>query len=139
MPLMPKRVKYRKMQRGVLRGKAMRGNKVDFGEYGLKALSCGFITARQIEAGRVAITHYLGRTGKVWVRMFPYKPMTAKPLETRMGKGKGDVDYWACPVKAGQVMYEIGGVPREMAREALNRAAHKMPIKTRFVERSSVR
>jgi large subunit ribosomal protein L16 len=136
MPLMPKRVKYRKSQRRWAKGKAVSGSSVVFGEYGLKALGTARITAKQIEAGRVAATHFLAREGKVWVRMFPDKPMTAKPLETRMGKGKGDVDHWVCPIRAGQVLYEIGGVPRDLAVEALNRTAHKMPIKTKFVERS---
>ncbi len=138
MPLMPKRVKYRKLQRGKIKGKAVTGSRVVFGEFGLKALGRGLITAKQIEAGRVAATHYLAREGKVWVRMFPAKPITGKPLETRMGKGKGEVDHWACPIRPGQILYEIGGVPRELATEALNRTAHKMPIKTRFAERSNI-
>jgi large subunit ribosomal protein L16 len=136
MPLMPKRVKYRKRQRGrKLRGKAITGSRVVFGEFGLKALATGFITARQIEAGRVAATHFLAREGKVWIRMFPDKPMTAKPLEQRMGKGKADVSHWVCPVKRGQILYEIGGVAKDLAVEAFNRSSHKMPVKTRFVER----
>jgi len=138
MPLMPKRVKYRKLQRGKIKGKAVTGSRVVFGEFGLKALGRGLITAKQIEAGRVAATHYLAREGKVWVRMFPAKPITGKPLETRMGKGKGEVDHWACPIRPGQILYEIGGVPKELATEALNRTAHKMPIKTRFAERSNI-
>lgn len=138
MPLMPKRVKYRKCQRGRIKGKAITGSRVVFGEYGLKALGRGLITAKQIEAGRVAATHFLAREGKVWIRMFPAKPITGKPLETRMGKGKGEVDHWACPIRPGQILYEIGGVPRELATEALNRTAHKMPIKTRFAERSNI-
>ncbi len=136
MPLMPKRVKYRKRQRGRLKGKAVTGSRVVFGEFGLKALTRGYITARQIEAGRVAATHFLAREGKVWVRMFPDRPVTGKPLETRMGKGKGDVDHWTCPARPGQILYEIGGVPRDIALEALNRAAHKMSVRTRFVDRS---
>lgn len=136
MPLMPKRVKYRKKQRGrKLKGKASTGSRVVFGEFGLKVLETGFITARQIEAGRVAATHFLAREGKVWIRMFPDKPMTAKPLEQRMGKGKADVDHWVCPVKKGQILYEIGGVGKEVAVEALNRTAHKMPLRAIFVER----
>lgn len=136
MPLMPKRVKYRKWQRGrKVKGKAVTGSRVVFGEYGLKALSSGSISAQQIEAGRVAATHFLDREGKVWIRMFPSKPVTSKPLETRMGKGKGEVAKWVCPVRAGHVLYEIGGVARDLAVEALNRTAHKMPVKTRFVER----
>ncbi len=138
MPLMPKRVKYRKLQRGKIKGKAITGSRVVFGEFGLKALGRGLITAKQIEAGRVAATHFLAREGKVWVRMFPAKPITGKPLETRMGKGKGEVDHWACPIRPGQILYEIGGVPKELATEALNRTAHKMPIKTRFAERSNI-
>lgn len=136
MPLMPKRVKYRKSQRGTLKGKAVSGSQVVFGEYGLKALQRGFITARQIEAGRVAATHFLAREGKVWIRMFPDKPMSAKPLETRMGKGKGEVDHWVCRIRPGQVLYEVGGISKDIAVEALNRTAHKMPLKVRFVERS---
>ena len=135
MPLMPKRVKYRKSQRGKVRGKATSGTRVAFGEYGLKALETGLVSAKQIEAGRVAATHFLAREGMVWLRMFPAKPMTAKPLETRMGKGKGEVDHWVCPVRCGQVIFEVGGVSREVAVEALNRTAHKMSLKTRFVER----
>lgn len=139
MPLMPKRVKYRKSQRRRrVKGAAVSGSRVVFGEYGLKALAGGLITAKQIEAGRVAATHFLVREGKVWVRMFPAKPMTSKPLETRMGKGKGDVDHWACPIRSGQILYEIGGVPKDLATEALNRSAHKMPVRTRFVARSRI-
>ena len=138
MPLMPKRVKYRKCQRGKIKGRAITGSRVVFGEFGLKSLGRGLITAKQIEAGRVAATHYLAREGKVWVRMFPAKPITGKPLETRMGKGKGEVDHWACPIKPGQILYEIGGVSRELATEALNRTAHKMPLKVRFAERSNI-
>ena len=136
MPLMPKRVKYRKSQRGKLKGRAVSGSQVVFGEFGLKALQRGMITARQIEAGRVAATHFLAREGKVWVRMFPDKPMSAKPLETRMGKGKGEVDHWVCRVRPGQILYEVGGIAKDVAVEALNRTAHKMPMKVRFVERS---
>ena len=136
MPLMPKRVKYRKSQRGKLRGKATQGNTVDFGEYGLQALETGFITARQIEAGRVAMSHFLAHMGKIYIRIFPHKAMTSIPAETRMGKGKGDVDYWCARVKAGSVMYEIGGLPEEIAKPALARCAHKMPIKCKFVARA---
>lgn len=138
MPLMPKRVKYRKSQRGKMKGKAVTGSRVVFGEYGLKALAGSWVTAKQIEAGRVAVTHFLAREGKVWVRMFPAKSVTGKPLETRMGKGKGEVDHWVCRVRPGQILYEVGGVPREVAVEALNRTAHKMPIKVRFVDRMIV-
>jgi large subunit ribosomal protein L16 len=135
MTLMPKRVKYRKPQRGKIKGKATQGNSVAFGEYGLQALELGFITARQIEAGRVAMSHFLAHLGKVYIRIFPYKAMTAKPAETRMGKGKGDIEYWCSPVKPGQVMFEIGGMPEDVARQALARCAYKMPIKTKFVAR----
>ncbi len=138
MPLMPKRVKYRKLQRGRIKGKAVTGSRVVFGEYGLKALVGGLITAKQIEAGRVAATHFLAREGKIWVRMFPAKPMTSKPLETRMGKGKGEVAKWVCPVQPGQILYEVGGVTKDLATEAFNRTAHKIPVKTRFVERSRI-
>jgi len=135
MPLMPKRVKYRKPQRGKVRGKASQGNRVAFGEYGLQALEISLISARQLEAGRVAISHFLAHLGKVYIRIFPYKAMTAKPAETRMGKGKGDIEYWCAPVKPGQILFEIGGMPEEMARQAMARAAYKMPIKTKFVAR----
>ncbi len=138
MPLMPKRVKYRKWQRGKNKGKAVTGSRVVFGEYGLKALAGGLIAAKQIEAGRVAATHFLAREGKVWVRMFPAKPMTSKPLETRMGKGKGEVDHWVCPVRPCQILYEIGGVTKDLATEALNRTAHNLTVKTRFFERGMI-
>jgi len=133
--LMPKRVKFRKMQRGMLRGQATRGNHVSFGEYGLQVLEKGFITARQIEAGRVAASHYMAGEGRIWVRVFPWKPMSAKPAEVRMGTGKGDVEYWCSPVKPGTVLYEIGGVPEEAARAVFNRIAHKLPVTTRLVRR----
>jgi len=135
MPLMPKRVKYRKSQRGRIRGKATRGNYIAFGECGLQAMEPAWISAQQLEAGRVAITHFLGREGKVWIRVFPHKPVSGKPAEVRMGKGKGEVDFWAATVKPGTILFEIGGVPEEMARQALARAAHKMPIRVRFVLR----
>jgi large subunit ribosomal protein L16 len=135
MALMPKRVKHRKVQRGKLRGKACKGNYVAFGEVGLQALTHSFITGRQIEAGRVAATHFLRRQGKVYIRIFPHKPMSAKPLETRMGKGKGDPNKWVACVKPGTVIYEIGGVPPEVAKTALLRMAHKMPVRTRMVFR----
>jgi large subunit ribosomal protein L16 len=135
MPLMPKRVKYRKPQRGKIKGNATRGNSVAFGEFGLQALDLGFITARQIEAGRVSMSHYLAGLGKIYIRVFPWKAMTAIPAETRMGKGKGDIEYWCCPVRPGQIMFEIGGIPAEVARGALARCAYKMPIKTKFVTR----
>ncbi|RKY29298.1 MAG: 50S ribosomal protein L16 [Planctomycetota bacterium] len=135
MPLMPKRVKYRKSQRGRIRGKATQGNTVAFGEYGLQALEPAMITARQIEAGRVAMSHFLAHTGKIYIRIFPHKAMTSIPAETRMGKGKGDIDYWCARVKPGTVMYEIGGIPEEIAQQALARCAYKMPIKCRMVSR----
>lgn len=133
--LMPKKIKYRKHHRGRLRGKAYRGAEVNFGQYGLQAIECGHITDRQIEAARVAMTRKIKRVGRVWIRIFPDKPMTSKPAETRMGKGKGSPDHWVAVVKPGRVMYEMEGVSRELAREAFRLAAHKLPIKTRFVER----
>jgi len=135
MPLMPKRVKYRKSQRGRIRGKATRGNTVAFGEYGLQALEPAWVTARQIEAGRVAATHFLAREGKLYMRIFPHKPVSSKPLETRMGKGKGEPSHWVAVVKAGAVLFELGGVPEDVAKQALNRTARKMPMRTRFVHR----
>ncbi len=135
MALMPKRVKYRKSQRGKMKGHASRGNRVAFGEYGLQALEQAWITAQQIEAGRVAATHFLRREGKLWVRIFPDKPISAKPLETRMGKGKGEPDHWAAVVLPGRILYELGGVPEDLAKQALRRVAHKMPIRTRMVYR----
>ena len=135
MPRMPKRVKFRKQMRGILRARANRGNYIAFGEYGLQALEPHWVTARQIEAGRIAAQHFLRRQGKVVIRVFPDKPLSKKPLETRMGKGKADVDYWAARVKAGTILYEISGVPEEMAKQAMARIARKMPIRCRFVGR----
>ncbi len=135
MPRMPKRVKFRKQMRGNLRARANRGNYIAFGEYGLQALEPHWVTARQIEAGRIAAQHFLRRQGKVVIRVFPDKPISKKPLETRMGKGKADVDYWAARVKAGTILYEISGVPEEMAKQAMARIARKMPIRCRFVGR----
>ncbi len=135
MALMPKRVKHRKSQRGRMHGKATRGNFVAFGDYGLQVLENHWITAKQIEAGRVSATHFLHREGKVYVRIFPDKPVSSKPLETRMGKGKGEPEFWVAPVKAGQVCFEIGGVEEDVAKEALLRVAHKMPVRCRFVRR----
>jgi large subunit ribosomal protein L16 len=135
MALMPKRVKYRKFQRGKMKGKASRTNFVAFGEYGLQALSTSWISGKQIEAGRVAATHYLHREGKVYVRIFPHQSVSSKPLETRMGKGKGEIDHWVARVRPGTVMFEIGGVTEEVAKEAMLRVAHKMPIRCRFVAR----
>ena len=135
--LMPKRIKWRKQQKGRLRGMAHRGSSIAFGEYGLQALEPAWITSRQIEAARVAITRSLGRGGKVWIRIFPDKPITKKPAETRMGKGKGAPEGWVAVVKPGRVMFELSGIPIEMAREALRKAGHKLPIKVKFVERMS--
>ena len=135
MGMMPKRVKYRKQQRGRIKGEAHRGNDVAFGEYGLQAMDMGRITARQIEAGRIGSSHYLKGEGRIWIRIFPHKSVTSKPAETRMGKGKGEIDYWCAVVKRGTILYEIGGVPEEVAKTALLRTAHKLPIKTRFVKR----
>ncbi len=133
--LMPRKVKYRKQQRGRRKGKATRGNTVAFGQYGLKALEAHWITSRQIEAARVAMTRYIKRGGKVWIRIFPDKPVTKKPAETRMGKGKGSPEYWVAVVKPGRVMFELAGVSEEIAKEAMRLAAHKLPIKTKFITR----
>ncbi|GAB4244642.1 MAG: 50S ribosomal protein L16 [Acidobacteriota bacterium] len=133
--LMPKKVKYRRQQKGRMKGIATAGNQVDFGEYGLKALECGWISNRQIEAGRIAITRHTKRGGKLWIRIFPDKPITKKPAETRMGKGKGSPEGWVAVVKPGRILYELEGVPEAVAREALRLAAHKLPIKTKFVTR----
>ncbi len=135
MALMPKRVKWRKSQRGRIRGRASKGNAVAFGEFGLQVLKPGWISAQQIEAGRVAATHFLHREGKVFVRIFPHKPVSAKPLETRMGKGKGDPAFWVARVKEGAVLFEIAGVDEDAARGALMRIAHKMPHPCRFIRR----
>jgi large subunit ribosomal protein L16 len=132
---MPKRVKYRKAQKGRIRGNATRGNAVSFGDFGLQSLEPGFVNSRHIEAGRVAATHFLHREGRVYVRVFPHKPVSRKPLETRMGKGKGEVDVWTAVVKPGTVLYEVGGVGEDVAKLALLRVAHKMPVRTRFVVR----
>jgi large subunit ribosomal protein L16 len=133
--LQPKKVKYRKIQKGRLRGKAHRGNTIAFGEYGLQAIDTGFITARQIEAARVAMTRHVKRGGKIWIRLFPDKPISKKPAETRMGKGKGNPEAWVAPVKRGRMLYEMEGVDSTIAREAFRLAAHKLPVRTRFVER----
>lgn len=133
--LMPKRVKYRKQMRGRMKGMASRGTEVSFGEYGLQSLEPAWVTSRQIEAARRAIVRYVRRRGKLWIRIFPDKPVTAKPAETRMGKGKGMVDHWVAVVKPGRVMFEIAGVPEDIAREALRRASYKLPNKTQFVIR----
>lgn len=133
--LMPKRVKYRKLQRGRMSGKATRGNTVAFGEYALQATECGWVTARQIEAARVAMTRHVKRGGKIWIRIFPHKSVTKKPAETRMGKGKGAPEEWVAVVKPGVVLYEIEGVSKEIAKEAFTLAAHKLPIGTTFLSR----
>jgi large subunit ribosomal protein L16 len=132
---MPKKVKFRKMQKGRTSGKAQRGSTVKFGEYGLKALEPGWITNRQIEAARVAITRHVRRGCKVWIRIFPDKPITKKPAETRMGKGKGAPEYWVAVVRPGRILYEMAGVPEEVAKEALRLASHKLPINVKFVSR----
>lgn len=133
--LQPKRIKYRKQQKGRMRGAAHRGNKVSFGDYALQAVEPGWITNRQIEAARVAMTRHIKRGGKVWIRIFPDKPLTQKPAETRMGKGKGNPEYWVAPVKPGRVMFEIEGVDIQLARRAMQLASAKLPVKTRFLER----
>lgn len=133
--LMPRRTKYRKQQRGSLKGIATAGNKVDFGEYGLQALEAAWITANQIEAARVAITRHIRRGGQVWIRIFPDKPYTRKPAETRMGGGKGNPEGWVAVVRPGRMLFEVSGVSEELAKEAMRLAAHKLPIKTRFVTR----
>ena len=133
--LQPKKVKHRTMFKGRLRGKSMRGNTLAFGDYGLQAMSSGFITARQIEAARIAMTRHVKRGGKVWIRIFPDKPISKKPAEVRMGKGKGNLEAWVAPVKRGRMLYEMEGVDPQIAREALRLAAHKLPVRTRFVER----
>ncbi len=137
MPVTPKRTKYRKMQKGRNRGKATRGNVVNEGEFGLQALDAGLITANQIEAARVALTRYIKRGGKVWIKIFPNKPITKKPAETRMGKGKGAPEYWVAPVKPGRILFEIAGVSEEVAREALRLASNKLPVRGKFVVREN--
>ncbi len=133
--LMPKRTKYRRVMRGRMKGKATRGNKVTYGEYGIQALEPAWITSNQIEAARVAMTRYIKRGGKVWIKIFPNKPVTEKPAETRMGSGKGSPEYWVAVVKPGRVMFELAGVPEDIAREALRLAMHKLPIKCKIVMR----
>jgi len=131
--LMPKKVKYRKRHKGRMRGTAYRGGTVSFGEYGLQALACGWITDRQIEAARIAMTRHVKRGGKIWLRIFPDKPISKKPAETRMGKGKGNPEFWVAVVKPGRILYEMAGVQEEVAKEAFRLAAHKLPVPTRFV------
>ncbi len=133
--LSPKRVKYRKQQKGRMRGKASRGNTVAFGTYGLEALECGYLTSQQIEAARIAMTRYVKRGGKIWIRIFPDKPFTRKPAETRMGKGKGSPEGWVAVIRPGRILYEMEGITEDIAREALRLASHKLPLRTRFVLR----
>ncbi len=134
--LSPKKVKYRKRMRGRLKGKPIRGVNINFGDYGLQATECGYVNARQIEAARIAMTRKIKRVGKSWIRLFPDKPITKKPAEVRMGKGKGPTDAWVASVKPGMVLYEMEGVPRDIAKEAFRLASHKLSVKTRFIERS---
>lgn len=136
--LMPKKVKHRKMMKGRMRGKASRGDKLSFGDFGLKTLEAGWITNRQIEAARIAMTRHIKRGGKIWIRMFPDKPITRKPAETRMGKGKGAPDHWVAVVRPGRILYEVQGVSEELAREAMRLAAQKLPVKTKFVNRADL-
>jgi large subunit ribosomal protein L16 len=135
--LMPKKVKYRKVQRGRMKGKAWRGSSISFGEYGLKAMDCGWITSRQIEAARIAMTRFIKRGGKVWIRLFPDKPITKKPAETRMGKGKGAPEEWVAVIRPGKMLFEMEGVALDIAQQAMRLAAHKIPIKTKFVSRET--
>ena len=137
MPLMPKRTKHRKVQKGRMRGKATRGNRVTDGEYGIQAVTAGLITSNQIEAARIAMTRYIKRGGKVWIKIFPDKPITKKPAETRMGKGKGAVEAWVAVVKPGRVMFELAGVPEETAREAMRLAMNKLSVKSKFIVKES--
>jgi large subunit ribosomal protein L16 len=139
MPLMPKRVKFRKTHRGRVRGLAHRGNRVDFGEFGLQTLDRGCITAQQIEAARVAMSRALGSAGKYWIRVFPFKSYTAKPAETRQGKGKGDVAFWGCPVRPGQVLFEIGGVNADLAKQAFRLQSAKLPVRVKMIMREGLR
>ena len=136
--LMPKRTKYRRVQRGRMKGAASRGNKVSYGEFGIQAMEPGWITGNQIEAARIAMTRYTKRGGQVWIKIFPDKPVTEKPAETRMGSGKGSPEYWVAVVKPGRVMFEIAGVSEDVAREALRLASHKLPIKTKIAKREDV-
>ncbi len=137
--LMPKKVKYRKVQRGRMKGKAWRGSSISFGEYALKAMDCGWITSRQIEAARIAMTRFIKRGGKVWIRLFPDKPITKKPAETRMGKGKGAPEEWVAVIRPGKILFEMEGVALDIAQQAMRLAAHKIPLKTKFVCARDVR
>ena len=136
--LMPKRVKHRKVQRGRMKGKATRGNFLAYGDYGIQALTCGWITSNQIESARIAINRYIKRGGKLWIKIFPDKPVTEKPAETRMGSGKGSPEYWVAVVKPGRILFELSGVAEEVAREAMRLAANKLPIKCKFMKREEV-
>ncbi len=136
--LSPKKVKHRKVQKGKMRGKAYRGSSLNFGEFGLQAVDCGYITSKQIEAARIAMTRHVKRGGKIWIRIFPDKPFTKKPAEVRMGKGKGAPEGWQAVIKPGRILYEMSGVPMEIAKEAMRLAMHKLPVKTRFIERSDL-
>ncbi len=136
--LSPKKVKFRKQQKGRMRGMAHRGSDLTFGEYGLQAVECGFISAKQIEAARIAMTRHVKRGGKMWIRIFPDKPVTKKPAEVRMGKGKGAPEGWVAVIRPGKILYEMEGVPADLAREAFRLAAHKLPIKTKFIERGGM-
>jgi large subunit ribosomal protein L16 len=135
--LMPKKVKFRKQQKGKRRGKAWRGSSLSFGEYGLKVLECGYITDRQIEASRIAMTRFIKRGGKIWLRLFPDKPITKKPAEVRMGSGKGPLDHWVAVVRPGKILFEMEGVSAQLAEEAMRLAAHKLPLRTKFVQRAA--
>ena len=136
--LSPKKVKFRKQQKGKMRGTARRGSSLNFGEYGLQAVDCGYISSKQIEAARIAMTRHVKRGGKIWIRIFPDKPISKKPAEVRMGKGKGAPEGWVAVIKPGRILYEMSGVTKELAQEALRLAMHKLPVKTRFIERSEL-
>lgn len=135
MAYLPKRIKHRRVHRGRLKGSATRGNRVVFGDYGLQVMDAGWITGRQLEAGRVAANRATGGTAKIWIRVFPHKPISSKPAETRMGKGKGDIEFWAAPVRPGNILFELGSLPEDRAKLAFKRIAHKMPVKVRMVRR----
>ena len=139
MPLMPKRVKFRKSQRGVVRGNAQRGNTVSYGDFGLQALECGWLSAEAIEAGRITATHSVRGEGRLYIRVFPHKSITAIPAETRMGKGKGEPEFWAAVIKPGMILFELGGLPEAAARDTLARVAYKMPFRCRFVRRQAAK
>ncbi|MEG0998362.1 MAG: 50S ribosomal protein L16 [Clostridiales bacterium] len=136
--LLPKRVKHRRQHRGSMKGKATKGNFIAYGEYGMQAVECGWITSRQIEAARIAMTRYMKRGGDVWIKIFPHKPVTEKPAETRMGSGKGSPEYWVAVVKPGRVMFEVSGIDEATAREAIRLAQHKLPVKSKFIKREEI-